>query len=191
MKLGSAESPWFAVNVRSNQEKIVDALLREKGFSTFCPLQRKRSRRADKVLELELPLFPGYLFCQFAPHNRGPIVTLTPVVRVVGVGKTPVAVDATEFSAVRAIVSSGVPYKPWPYLGVGERVRVVAGPLAGLTGILTGERGEDRVVVSVGLIQRSVAAEIQRSWIAPARPRKDIAATPSLRATAASAAGSC
>lgn len=189
MESFDADSPWFAVNVRSNQEKIAEGLLREKGYATFCPLQRKRSRRRDKVLDLELPLFPGYLFCQFAPHNRGPIVTLTPVVRVIGIGKTPVAVDQSELSAVRAIVDSGVPYTPWPHLGVGESVRVVAGPLAGLTGILTGERGADRVVVNVGLIHRAVAAEVQRSWITPVRARKDVAAI-SVRAAAASAAGS-
>ncbi len=124
-------------------------------------------------MELDRPLFPGYLFCQFQQENRGPIVTLSPVVRVVGIGRTPVPVEPLELDAIRLVVESGVSYKPWPYLNVGERVKLLAGPLAGLSGILTADRGEDRVVVSVGLIQRSVAAEVSRSWLAPERPRRE------------------
>ena len=171
MNVDLPEYSWFAVHVRSNQEKIAEALLREKGVPTFLPLRRERSRRRDKILDLELPLFPGYLFCRFAPENRAPIVTVNPVVRVVGIGRTPVPVEPGELDAVRAIVGAGVDYAPWPYLNIGEQVRLVAGPLCGLTGILLSERGEDRVVVSVGLIQRSVATEVKRTWIAPVRPR--------------------
>lgn len=181
------ESPWYAINVRSNQEKVADALLREKGYDTFCPLQPKRSRRTDKTIDLEQPLFPGYLFCQFEHGNRGPVVTLSPVVRVVGVGRTPMPVDLDELQVIRDIVASGVPYKPWPYLNVGERVKLTAGPLAGMTGILTADRGEDRVVVSVGLIQRSVAAEVSRAWLAPARSRREVSVSEPLRSRAAAA----
>jgi len=191
MGIASTDLPWFAVHVRSNQEKIADALLREKGFVTFCPLQSERSRRSGKTIVLDRPLFPGYLFCRFEQENRGPVVTLTPVVRVVGIGRTPMPVDSDELGAIRRVVESGVPYKPWPYLNVGERVKLVAGPLAGLTGILTAERGDDRVVVSVGLIQRSVASEVSRSWLAPQRPRREVSLGRSSRSKAASAGSSC
>ncbi|MBI1357428.1 MAG: NusG-like protein [Acidobacteria bacterium] len=172
MNAACSELAWFAVHVRSNQEKLAALLLADKGIPTFLPLRREMRRRRGSTKELEIPLFPGYLFCQFPPENRGPVVTVNPVVRVVGVGRTPLPVEPGELDAVRTIVDSGESYEPWPYLTVGERVRVVSGPLFGLTGILTGERGVDRVVVSIGLIHRSVAAEVQRSWIAPARTHR-------------------
>ncbi len=187
MGIIQSELPWFAVQTRSNQEKIAKALLTEKGVPTFLPLRLERSRRRDKVVELESPLFPGYLFCQFAPEDRGPVVTVKSVVRVVGLGRTPIAVEPAEISAVRAIVASGAPYMPWPYVGVGDRVRIVAGPLAGTSGILTGQRGVDRVVVSIGLIQQSVAVEVKRSWLAPARTCRTIIPVGTRRKQAASA----
>jgi transcription antitermination factor NusG len=116
---------------------------------------------------MELPLFPGYVFCQLNPLNRLPILSIPGVVCVVGIGRTPVPVDETEIAAIRAAVKSGLPSQPWSYLQVGHRVRIEYGPLRGAEGILLGFGKDQRLVLSVSLLQRSVAVEVDEAWIMP------------------------
>lgn len=89
---------------------------------------------------------------------------------IVGLGRNPVPVEDNEIEAVRSIVESGVSAEPWPYLQAGQRVRIEKGPLSGLEGILVDFKKSYRLVVSVCLLQRSVAVEIHRGWVYPARP---------------------
>jgi len=115
--------------------------------------------------ELEQPLFPGYLFCRFDYQNRRPLMMTPGVVQVIGVGRTPIPIEEREIEAIQLAVSSGLPSQPWPYLEIGERVRVNYGNLDGLEGILVNFKGNHRVVLSVTLLQRSVAMEVDLSWI--------------------------
>jgi transcription antitermination factor NusG len=116
---------------------------------------------------VELPLFPGYVFCRFNPADRLPILTAPGVVQIVGVGKVPAPVDDNELAAVRRILDSRLLAEPWPFLNVGERVLVAHGSLNGLEGIIVALKKNCRLVVSVTLLNRSVAVEIDRSWIRP------------------------
>lgn len=159
---------WFALRVKSNREKVVAAGIEGKGFEGFLPLYQRRQRWSDRFKMIDMPLFPGYVFCRLDPVNRLPILTIPGALHFVGIGKTPVPVDASEVAAIQAAVRSGLPAEPWMYLEVGERVRLEQGPLAGIEGILTETRKQYRVVVSVSLLRRSVAVEIDQSWIAPA-----------------------
>lgn len=170
MDVLSQDCPWFALHVRPRREKFVASLLRHKGFVEFLPLYRSRRRWSDRYRQIELALFPGYLFCRFDPHNRLPVLTTPGVDFIVGVGKTPVPVDEAEVWAVRAIVDSGLGAVPWPFLETGQRVRIEDGPLFGLEGILLDIRKQHRLVVSVTLLRRSVAVEIERGWIRPLGP---------------------
>ena len=159
--------PWYALRVRSRSEQSAGAYLRNQGLEAFLPTYEDTRRWSDRLRRVELPLFPGYLFCRFDPLDRLPVLKAPGVIQVVGVAKRPVPVDDAEIAAVRMIVRSGLPRQPWPYLQVGQRVRIESGALSGLEGVLLSLKGEHRVVVSVTLLQRSVSLEIDVSWVRP------------------------
>ena len=156
---------WFAVIVKPRHEKSAAAGLRSKGFNEFLPLYSSRRRWSDRVQQVELPLFPGYVFCQFSTDQRTGVLRTGGVVGVVGFGTGPAQVEESQIEAIRTILRSGYPVQPWPYLHVGDGVRIEDGPLIGLEGVLLREKGERRVVVSVELLQRSVAVDIGRESV--------------------------
>jgi len=157
--------PWFALQVRSRKEDWVASQLAGQGFECFLPKYKTIRRWSDRMKELEQPLFPGYLFCRFDYQNRRPLVMTPGVVQVIGIGRTPMPIEEREIEAIQLAISSDLPSQPWPYLEVGERVRVNYGNLTGLEGILVNFKGNHRVVLSVTLLQRSVAMEVDLSWI--------------------------
>lgn len=159
---------WYALRVKSKFENLASATLRGKGYQEFLPLYRSRRRWSDRVKQLDLPLFPGYLFCHFDAGSRLlPILTTPGVMSIVGAGKTPIPVTEEEISAIQAVVRSGLPAMPWPCLTVGSRILIEAGPLAGIEGIALDVDRKYRLLVSVPLLQRSVAVEIDREWARP------------------------
>lgn len=155
-----APFPWFAVWVKGRCEQEAASHLRARGYDPYLPTYFERRQWSDRVRLAELPLFPGYLFCRFDPRDRLPILTAPGVIQVLGVGKTPLPVSDAEVEAIQAITQSNLPKRPWPYLKVGQRVRIGSGPLLGVEGILIEMRGEHRLVVSVELLRRSVAVEL-------------------------------
>ena len=167
METGNMNYPWYALRVRSLYENTVATHLQGRGYESLLPLYKCRRRWSDRFKEIELPLFPGYVFCQFNILNRLPILSIPGVVHVVGVGKTPFPIDDTEIAAIQAAVKSGLPSQPWPSLQVGHRVRIEYGPLCGLEGILLDFKGRQRLVISVTLLQRSVAVQIDGAWVRP------------------------
>lgn len=178
----SPQRQWFALRVKSNFEQTTALHLREKGYVEFVPTYTIQSRWSDRVKVLQRPLFPGYVFCSFSATNRSPILATPGVLHIVGIGKEPIPVDAKEMQAVWTTLQSGLVLRPWPILRVGERVRVERGPLAGVEGVVTHIKGIYRLVLSITLLQRSIAAELEREWIRPIelRPRgyeKHLAAT--------------
>lgn len=161
------EGSWIAVQVLSNMEKKVFIGLKERSYEPFLPLYKTRRRWSDRTVELDLPLFQGYLFCRWLHQNRHPIVRVPGVVRIVGFGKKPACVDEAEIEAVRRIVDSGVASRPWRYLCAGDRVKLVNGPLSGLEGIFIQESNGSYMIVNVTMLGRAVAARIHQSQIAP------------------------
>jgi transcription antitermination factor NusG len=157
--------PWYGLRVRSKHEQIASAVLRGKGYDPFLPAYKVRRRWTDRVKETELPLFPGYVFCRLDPTNRLPVLTATGVVGIVGIGKTPQPIEEWEIEAVRAVIKSGLPARPWPFIHQGDKVRVEHGPLRGVEGVVTSADDGERLVVSVTLLQRSVAVEMDHAWV--------------------------
>jgi transcription antitermination factor NusG len=158
---------WFALQVHSNYERRVADLLSEKGYECYVPLLHCRRQWSDRVKELSLPLFPGYVFCELDVENRLPVL-VTPRVRgIVGAGKKPLAIPDEELAMVRTVVSSGLMSGPHPYLNAGQRVLIERGPLAGVKGTLVDVKGSARVVVSIELLQRSIAAQVEMNWVRP------------------------
>jgi transcription antitermination factor NusG len=162
---------WYALRVKSRHEKCAAAILHNKGYQDFLPLCRVRRRWSDRRVELDLPLFPGYVFCRFNSHDRLPILTTPGLVHIVGIGNVPIPVDETEIAAIETIIKSGLAAEPWPYVKVGNIVRIEYGALEGLEGILLEIKKRHRLVVSITLLQRSVAVDIDRDWVTLVRSR--------------------
>lgn len=157
---------WFGIHVRSRCEIRTHQELSDRGFESFLPLRRVKHRWSDRTKTVELPVFPGYLFCRFALPERYRILNAPGVAQIVGAGSTPIPIDDAEIRSVQALVASKTALVPWPFLQIGQRVRIDHGPLAGVEGLVArAEDGSARVVVSVTLLQRAVAAEIDRDWI--------------------------
>jgi transcription antitermination factor NusG len=166
----SESYPWYAIQVRPRYERIIASTLLEKGYEGFLPLYRCRRRWSDRIKELEMPLFSGYMFCRLDITRRLPVLKTPGVIRFIGIGKEPLPVDEQEMSAIISIVSVQMNMEPHPYLQVGQRVRIDHGTLAGVEGIVQLARKPARLVVSVSLLQRSVAVEIDESWLSPLSP---------------------
>lgn len=154
---------WFALTVKSQHEKAVAECLRYRDIEDYLPLYTVRRQWSDRVQSVELPLFPGYVFCRFDYRRRLPVLTTPGVHSIVGFGGEPVPVSESEIGGIKAVLASGLPAQPWPFIRIGQRVRIERGSLAGLEGILLREKDSFRVVVSVELLRRSVAVEIDRS----------------------------
>lgn len=164
---GTTRYRWFALQIRSRWEGTAAGLLRSKGLETLLPTYTAKRKWSDRSKVVEAPLFPGYVFCRFDVHNRLPVLITPGVISVVGTGKTPLAIDDAEIFSIQAAINSGIQMEPWPYVEIGERVRVQDDVLEGMEGILTSFKGSHRVVISVTLLRRSVALEIDRSRIVP------------------------
>jgi transcription antitermination factor NusG len=173
MGISNQQWPWFALMVRSNREKTASLLLENVGYECFLPTSKYTRRWSDRMKEIEVPLFPGYLFCRMNPHNRLPVLMTPGVIQIVGVGTTPIPVEEEEITAIQRVGKSGLSTMPWPYLEVGHAVRIEDGPLRGMAGIVVKIKSGLKLVLSVSLLQRSVAVEVDRSWVSsvhPARP---------------------
>jgi transcription antitermination factor NusG len=157
--------PWFAIQARTCAEKTACAVLQNKGYECYLPLAKSRRRWSDRIKHLEMPLFPGYLFCRFDPYNRLPVLQTPGVLQIVGIGKTLIPVDEHEIAAIQCAGMSGLPVQPWPFLEVGNLVRIEQGPLRGLTGIIVNCKSELKVILSVTLLRRSVAVEVDSSCL--------------------------
>jgi transcriptional antiterminator NusG len=162
------DNRWYALQVRTRWESSTAALLSGKGYQTFFPTYTTDKRwRCGMSKGASAALFPGYVFCQFDPLVRLPVLVTPGVIAVVGRGRLPVPVEDSEIDAIQKVVSSGHRAEPWPYLEVGQQVRIQDGALSGVEGILTNFKGSYRLVVSVALLCRSVSLEIERSAVCP------------------------
>jgi transcription antitermination factor NusG len=175
-ELVSERREWYALQVWSRKESHVAALLRGIGYECFLPTYKVQRQWSDRLKETECPLFPGYLFSRFDFQSRRGLVMTPGVIQIVGNGRVALPVAETEIERLQMAVASEAPRQPWPYLEVGERVRVTWGSLKGLEGILINFKGSHRVVLSVSLLQRSVAVEIDHSWVTAIEPVKGAAA---------------
>jgi transcription antitermination factor NusG len=164
--------PWFALQVRTRQEVSVGDQLEGQGYERFLPLYKVRKLWSDRIKQVQAPLFPGYLFCRFNPHDRLPILKTPGVIQIVGFKDGPTTVDESEIRSIQTLVAAGVPHRPWPFLAAGDRVRIESGPLVGLEGILTEVKRSHRLVLSVTLLQRSVAVEIDSALVTAISPSR-------------------
>lgn len=165
MGIRSQQWPWFAVLVRTGREKTAGLLLENAGYECFLPVSKSTRRWSDRTKLIEVPLFPGYLFCRMNPHNRLTVLMTPGVMQIVGVGKTPIPVEDEEIEAIQRVQKSGLASMPWPYMQIGNVAQILEGPLRGLTGIIVKIKSGTKLVLSVSLLQRSVAVEVEANWV--------------------------
>jgi transcription antitermination factor NusG len=166
--------PWFAILTKTGREKNATLLLENSGFECCLPVSKSIRKWSDRTKEIEVPLFPGYLFCRMNPNDRLPVLMIPGVLQIVGAGKTAIPIQEQEIAAIQRAGRSGLATMPWPYLQVGQVARINDGPLRGVSGIVVRIKTELKLVLSVNLLQRSVAVEIDRNWISAAYPASTV-----------------
>ena len=158
---------WYAVRVKSNRERVTAAVLKARDYEVLYPSYSESRTRGS--LTKELPLFPGYIFCRLDVNDRLPVLMVSGVVHIVGNGRTPEPVDPVEMAGVFALLQSQLPLRPTAYPPVGERIQMQSGPLRGVEGLVVAHKGATELVVSVSLLQRSMAVDVDIRWIQPQR----------------------
>jgi transcription termination/antitermination protein NusG len=162
---------WYAIWTRSHCERLVAQQLTAKGFQPFLPEMAVRARKPETAASVQRPMFPGYLFLKHSMEKRSYIEILKArgVVRILEGGwnrLTPI--DDEEMLAVERVLESGATVLAHPYFNQGDRVRVVEGPLAGIEGLFVRDKkNRGRLVVSVKLLQTSVAVEVDGDFVVP------------------------
>jgi transcription antitermination factor NusG len=164
-----ANVAWFVAHVRARREKKLREFCERNRILVTLPCYQSVRKYRGKTVTFEKPLFPGYVFCRFHPELLLPVVTTPGVVQIVGAGKHPHPIADEEIAAIQRMLHSGSEIEPWPYLKAGQKVRILDGPLFGTEGILVEMKNRRRLVVSVHLLQRSVAVEVDRDCIGPPR----------------------
>jgi transcription antitermination factor NusG len=159
--LGTAPQ-WYAVQTRGRHEKKVATKLQEKGIETFLPAMREVHRWSDRNKIVEVPLFPCYTFVHVAVNSceRLRILQTNGVIRIVGTGTELATIDAKQIDDIRTLLGAGVPLMMYPFLRIGQKVRIRGGSLDGLEGILVSRPKESTLVISVDAIQRAIAINL-------------------------------
>ena len=156
--------PWLALKVRVRSENAAVAALLDRGFHPFAPSVRRRRRFCDRIKLVESPVFPGYVFCQCAPRNKAKLLDSTVVKYIVSFGGKPAEVPGGQIESVRTVLHAGG--DAVPYFSKGTRVRITHGPLAALEGLIIRQGAQHDFVVSIDLLQRSVAVAINEEYLA-------------------------
>jgi transcription antitermination factor NusG len=163
----AVETNWYALYTCARHEKTVARQIEQRHISCFLPVYRSVRRWKDRRKELELALFPGYVFVRIALQDRLRVLQMASAVRFVSFNGHPVPLPMADVEALMNGLSRGVHAEPHPYLTAGRRVRVRFGPLTGAEGILLRRKDKFRVVLSLDLIMRAVAVEVDEADIEP------------------------
>jgi len=156
---------WFALVVKPRFDKAVAQALESKGYPTLVPVYKKHHKYGGRLKHFELPLFPGYVCCRFDVQARLAILTTPGVIRVLGIRNTPIPLSDSEINSLQTAIKAQIPIEPFPFVNAGQRVRITGGVLAGVEGIVLGEKAGLRLVLSITLLQRSVVLEIDRGQV--------------------------
>ena len=164
-RLSSAETEgnWYALYTCARHEKRVAQQIERRSFSCFLPVYRSVRRWKDRRKELELALFPGYVFVRMALEKKLRVLEVPGVVHLVSFNGQPAPVPAEQIETLRERLSNAGRIEPHPYLSKGRRVRVRSGAMEGLEGIVVRRKDSCRIVFSIDLIQRSVAVEVDEA----------------------------
>jgi len=156
--------PWYVVRCKANAERTVAHSLTNRGITVFLPLERRPSKRKN-IGYIETPLFPGYVFAQFQYRESLLVVACPGVVNILCRGPVPEPVDPAEINSLITLTRQAVSMSALPIFEKGDKVRITSGPLADVEGIIVRDSGNQKLIVSVSLLRRSVVAQVDRAWI--------------------------
>ncbi len=159
--------PWFALTVKHHHEKAVAQALVGRSVESYLPLYRHLHHSAGRMKPAMLPLFPGYVFCRVDISNRLPVLTIPGVSSIVSVGKAPAAIPDCEIESVQTMIRSDRNVAPHPSFCEGQEVLIERGPLKGIQGTLVSCKPNDRLVITIPMLQRAVSAEVDPEWVRP------------------------
>ena len=168
-RLAMVQPCWYAVYTCVRHEKTVGRQFAERNVDCFVPLYRSVRRWKDRRKTLELALFPGYVFVRIALNERLKVLQVPSVVSLISFNGRPAPIEEKEIELLRQSLATDVRIEPHPYLTVGRRVRLKTGPLAGAEGILVRRKDSCRLVMSIDLLMRSVAVEVDEADVEPVR----------------------
>ena len=166
---GIFQPKWYALYTRSRFEKKMLSELSDRRIEVFLPMREILSRWKDRKKKIWIPLFPGYIFVNHidTPENRFRVLNIPGAVRFVGLEGHADPIPEEQILSVRRFLEASIAIDPYPYMQVGSRVEVIAGPLKGIQGILVEKRGRFRFVIQVDLIRQAVSVEIDASDVRP------------------------
>jgi transcription termination/antitermination protein NusG len=165
--LGADANDWHAIHIRHQHEKTVADVLTRERFEIFLPLYSTVRPWKDRMKHLWLPLFPCYAFFRGGLDRKLQIVQTPGVHGIVGTAGRAAVIPEEEIAAIRRAVDGRLKVEPYPYLKAGDRVRITAGPLLGIEGILIRKQDLARIVLSIEMLGRSVAVEVNPAFVEP------------------------
>lgn len=157
-------APWYVVRVKANAERKVAQAVSAREFEVFLPMQVRLGGRKG-TSRIEIPLFPGYVFARFDCRASLEVLMCPGVVHILCRGSVPEAVDPMEMHALQSVTRLVQSVEPLPAFALGQKVRIIGGPLADVQGIVLRDNGRQRLVVSISLLRRSVVAQVEREWL--------------------------
>jgi len=160
---------WYALYTRSRFEKKLMSALSDRSIEVFLPMREILSRWKDRKKRIWIPLFPGYIFIHQlnTPANRYRILNVPGAVRFVGFNGQAAPIPQEQVDGIRRFLESSLAVDPYPYMTIGRRVEVIAGPFIGIQGTLVQKKGRFRLVIQVDLIRQAVSVEIDASDVRP------------------------
>jgi len=168
-EIGSEDLRWYALHTRARHERVVEHRLREQGMETFLPVVQEVHRWSDRKKKVEVPLFSCYVFvrCALTPDDRTQVYRVDSVLGFVGSRGIGMPIPDEQIDGVRAVLSQTAPWRSHPFLKVGQRVRVRGGAMDGVEGVFLSENGDHSLIISVDVIQRSLAVRIDGYDVEP------------------------
>jgi transcription termination/antitermination protein NusG len=160
-----ASIAWYALIVHQYKREQCEQMLDVMGYDYFSPCFQIVKIWSDRRKHIDVPLFPGYIFCRFNPEKRLALLRTPGILGIVSSGARFLEVDKTEIEALQTAMASKLPVEPYPSLVPGQKVRVMNGPLRGVNGVLVRTKAESRLVLSVAILNRAVSVEVQTSHL--------------------------
>ncbi len=160
---------WYAVRTKAKHEGVGARFAEARGVEIYLPVYLARRQWSDRVKVIEQPLFSGYFFARVDREERVKVLEAPGVVGVVGFGGEPAPIPEIEIENVRRLMKSGLPASPCPYVKVGDKVRIRSGPLVGMEGILQKIKNRWRFILTVDLLQKGVAVEVDSETVEAVR----------------------
>ena len=160
-----SSNAWYALIIHQYKREQCEQMLDGMGYDYFSPCFQIVKIWSDRRKHIDVPLFPGYIFCRFNPEKRLALLRTPGILGIVSSGARFLEVDKKEIEAIRTAMASKLPVEPYPSLALGQKVTVTQGPLRGVNGVLVRAKAESRLVLSVAILNRAVSVEVQTSHL--------------------------